>query len=191
MWQPTQKYKAKIGGILYKNVTNPIVVNGTSLIKFSRERTSNMLGVSVEIYDEKNILIVSVTNNEIHNRREGFVILTGVNRVSVIHTESGQVFLDLIFDIQDQEHELELSFLCVVDGYPLVFHPERTKCGVFNDHKAPNISCLTLLADPGSLAGGIALDNSQIYLLGMCIENLVNGIVINVGRENESEKRSS
>ena len=186
MWQPTQDYKAIIGGILYKNVANPIVVNGSSLIAFSREDTSNTLGVSLEIYDDKKNLIASVRNNEIHNLREGFLVLSGMNRVSVIHAESGQVFLDLICNIQGHEHELELSFLCVVEEYPIVLHPERTKCGVFNDHKAPNISRLTLSTDPGSMAGGIAINNSQTYLLGMRIENLLNGIVINVGQENES-----
>lgn len=186
MWQPTQEYKAKIGGILYKNVPNPVVVNGSSLIAFSREGASNILGVSLEIFDDKGNLIASVINNEIHNLKEGFIVVTGMNRFSVIRAESGQVFLDLICDIKGHEHELELSLLCVVQGYPLVLHPERTKCGVFNDHKAPNISRLTLLANPGSMAGGIALNNSPIYLLGMCIENFLNGVVIKVGQEDES-----
>ena len=186
MWQPTQDYKAKIGGILYKNVANPIVVNGSSLIAFSREGTSNVLGASLEIYDDKRNLIVRVSNNEIHNLREGYIAAIGRNRVSVIHAESGQVFLDLKSNIQDDEYEIELSFLCVVEEYTLVLHPERTKCGVFNDNTAPNISRLTLSAASGSMAGGISLNNSQTYLLGMCIENLLNGIVIKVGQENES-----
>lgn len=186
VWEKTQEYAAMIGGVLYKNVTNPLVANGKPLISLARNEETGMLGVSVDLYSDRGELVCRVTHNDISDLNEEFFVLQGLNRVSVINKKTGQVFLDLSYDISDQVYELELSFLSVLDGYPFVLHPERTKLGTFNDSDAPNISRLTLTSEKGSQGGAVGLNNSKIYLLGMSIENLLNGVSVTVVGSNET-----
>ena len=112
------------------------------------------------------------------------ISFSGVQIESVINKKTGQVFLDLSYGITNQEYELELSFLCVMGGYPFVLHPERTKLGSFNQGDAPNISRLTLTSEKGSQGGAIAINNSKIYLLGLSIENLLNGVSVTLVGDN-------
>jgi hypothetical protein len=44
-WEDVDDYTAMLGGVLFKNVENPIAINGKRLITLSRCRTSQMLGV--------------------------------------------------------------------------------------------------------------------------------------------------
>jgi hypothetical protein len=169
-----------IGGVLYKNVKNPLVVNGRPLIKFSRNEETDILGVSLEVRGESGLLIASVVNNDVEKINVAFSLLKGENRVSVIRNDNGQVFLDLMYGIRDREYEIELSMFSICDGYPVILHPERTKCGAFNDGNAPNISRLTLTTEKGAKATGISITNSTIYLLGIFIENFLNGVSITV-----------
>jgi len=184
VWEEAQDYSAKIGGLLYRNVKNPIIVNGKSLITLSRNTDTGILATSMEILDESGYLVCRVVNNDIDSHGEDLIILRGKNRVSAIDKKSGQVFLDLSYGIQGEEYEIELSALCAPDRCPIILHPERTKCGNFNDGAAPNLSRLSLATNKGSQASGIDLRNSKLYLLDICIENFLNGISITVGNEN-------
>ncbi|MNF27229.1 hypothetical protein D3C84_78800 [compost metagenome] len=180
-WEEATDYSAMIGGIIYKNVKNPVVVNGKSLITFTRNSSSNTLAASLQIQGDDGQLIAVVANNHVKLLDDGFVLLTGQKRVSVVHKNGGQVLLDLRYEIEDRAYEIELSVLFVCAGYPVILHPERTKLGCLNDNAAPNISRLTLTADRGSQGSGIGLSDSKVYLLGMCIENLLNGVSVTVG----------
>lgn len=180
-WIEATEFTAMIGGILYKNVKNPVVVNGRSMIALTRSSSSNALGVSLHIQGDSGESIAIVTNNDVKVLDDGFVLVTGQKRVSVLRKNGGQVLLDLRYEIEDRPYEIELSVLFVCNGYPVILHPERTKLGCLNDNAAPNISRLTLTADRGSQGGGIALSDTKIYLLGMCIENLLNGVSVTLG----------
>lgn len=184
VWKKTQEYAAMIGGILYKNVANPLVVNGKPLISLARNDETGILGVTVDVYSESDQLVCRVIHNDIWELNEEFYVLNGSGRASVINKKTGQVFLDLSCGVSDQVYELEISFLTVLDGYPFVIHPERTKLGIFNENGAPNISRLTLTSEKGSQGGAVGINNSKIYLLGMSIENLLNGVSVTLGGSN-------
>lgn len=184
-WDEATDYSAMIGGILYRDVKKPVVVNGRSLITFTRNRTSKTLAVSLHIRGDREQSIAVVNNNDVALLDDAFAIVKGQNRVSVIRKDGGQVLLDLCYHIKDRDYEVELSAIFICDGYPVILHPERTKLGGFNDNSAPNISRLTLTADKGSQASGIGLSDTKLYLLGMCIENLHVGVDITIGRRHE------
>jgi hypothetical protein len=183
-WNETDEYSAMIGGILYRNVHTPFLVNGKSLMQFSRNVDSGELGVSFELKDEKGNVLSKVVNNAVKEVDDAFAVLEGQNRVSIIHKERGQVILDLQYGIEKHEFEIEISAFFLIGGYPIIFHPERTKLGCLNDNEAPNISRLTLSSVKNSAATGIGIDNGKIYLLGMCIENFRNGIDLKLGAKN-------
>ncbi|WP_417227949.1 hypothetical protein [Amphritea sp.] len=180
-WNETDEYSAMIGGILYRNVHTPFLVNSKSLMQFSRNVDSGELGVSFELKDENGNVFSKVVNNTIEEVDDDFTVLEGQKRKSIIHKERGQVIFDLQYGIENNEFEIEISALFLVGGYPIILHPERTKLGCLNDNGAPNISRLTLSTVEKSAATGIGIDNGKIYLLGMCIENFRNGVDLKLG----------
>ncbi|WP_157958242.1 hypothetical protein [Salinicola sp. CR57] len=173
-----------IGGVFYKNIANPLVVNGEPLISLARNEETGILGVSVDLYSDNGQLVCRVIHNDICDLNEEFFVLQGSNRASVINKKTGQVFLDLSRGISDQAYELELSFLNILDGYPFILHPERTKLGTSNENEAPNISRLTITSEKWSQGAAVGINNSKIYLLGMGVENLLTGLSVRVGGSN-------
>lgn len=188
-WVRAEQYKALIGGILYRNVPQPIVCNGKSLISFARNTETSQLAVSIELMQQDRLTIASIANNAVtlHNTADYFV-LQGLNRTAVVHKQSGRIWCDLRCTTGNHEYELSLSCLLFSDsGYPVVLHPDRSKFGTVNDNNAPNIAFLTMTTDPGSIAAGIGLENSSLYLLGLAIENFRAGIEITHSETNESK----
>lgn len=179
-WIPAAQYEALIGGILYRNVAQPIVCNGKQIIFVARNIETGHLGISLELFQQDRSPIACVTNNAVtlHNAAD-YVALGGRNRTSVVHKESGRIWFDLKCTPGGREYELSVSCLLFSEsGYPIILHPDRSKFGVANDNKAPNISMITLTTQPGNSAGAIGLDNGALYLLGMAIENYRIGVEI-------------
>lgn len=73
-WEEAADYSAMIGGIIYKNVKNPVVVNGKSLITFTRNSSSNTLAASLQIQGDDGQLIAVVENNHVKLLDDGFHI---------------------------------------------------------------------------------------------------------------------
>ena len=65
-WESAISYRAKIGGIIFKNVQFPILYNGTPLLTVSRCKENGVLGVSFPIFNEKGEHIGDVENNNIN-----------------------------------------------------------------------------------------------------------------------------
>lgn len=187
-WEPAAHYKALIGGILYRNVPQPIVCNGKSLISLTRNTETGQLAVSFELLEQNKSTIASVANNTItlHNTAD-YLVLRGLNRAAVVHKQSGRIWCDLSCITGNHNYELSVSCLLISEsGYPVILHPDRSKFGAVNDNKAPNIAFLTLTTAPSSAAAGIGLENSPCYLLGLAIENFRAGIEITHSEANES-----
>lgn len=189
-WEAATEYTALIGGILYRNVSQPIVCNGKSLISLNRDTRTYQLGVTLELFQEDRSPIASVTNNAVtlHNDTD-YVLLESLNRTAVAHKQTGRLWFDLKWKHRNRT-DSELSMSCILfheGGYPIFLHPDRSKFGRANDNKPPNISLLTLTTDPVNTAGAILLDNDSFYLLGMTIENYHIGVDIKYRPENATK----
>lgn len=185
-WIPAVEYKARIGGILYRNVAQPIVCNGKSLISLVRNTETEQLAVSLELVHQDGSVIASVVNNAVilHNSSD-YAIHQGLNRTAVIEKKTGRIWCDLR-RTSDSEYEMAISCLLFSEsGYPIVLHPDRSKFGTVNENHPPNIAFLTLTTDPGNNAPCIALGNGPLYLLGIAIENFRTGIQITLLEDNE------
>jgi hypothetical protein len=80
-WVPAEEYKALIGGILYRDVPQPVVCNGSSLISLTRNTESGELAVSLDVTPENNRTIASVRHNVITLRDTAdFTIRKGLHR---------------------------------------------------------------------------------------------------------------
>lgn len=180
-WEQENRYAAKIGGIYYRNVLQPIQYKEVPILTISRETESRLLGISFEIVNENGIRIAQVEYNQINLiNKENYFCSSGHNRNSIIEKKSGRVICDIKFALLSHDYELELSALLFTEeGYPIVLHPNRSKFGKFNDSQPPNISFLTLTTEEESGAGAISLNNTAaLYLIGICIENFRTGISI-------------
>ena len=186
-WKPAEQYKALIGGILYRNVTQPIICNGKSLISLTRHTKSNQLAVSFELLQHDRAPIATVTNNTVTlNNTSDYLVLQGLNRTVVAHQQSGRIWCDIQLTPSNDHYELSVSCLFFdPSGYPVVPHPDRSKFGTANDNKPPNMAFLTLTTEPRSRAGAISLKNSPLYLLGIVIENFHSGITITIEEPND------
>lgn len=188
MWEEEQEYSAKIGGLLYRNIKNPIVVNGKSLIKFFRNSESGILGASLQIAGDRGQLLCRVDKNNVDIVCKDLSVIRGANRVSVLNNKTSQVVLDLSYEVQNEDYEIQISFQHLLDSYPIVFHPERTKFGYFNNNLPPNISELTLCGEKGSQSTGINIKSKiRYYLLNIGIENFLNGIIVTVDEKISSK----
>ena len=185
-WERASTYRARIGGVIYRNVDRPITVNGVSPIALTREPESNQLGVSLEITDAAGRRIVSVSNNEIalHDEQH-FELIEARGRRAVIHRRTRHVHLDLDLTKHD-DWELELScMLFGPKGYPIALHPDRTKVGKGKPNAPPNISGLTITSERTGVATAIAVDGTRpLFVFDMAIENLGGGLELRLGASN-------
>ena len=185
-WQPADAYTALIGGVLFKNVRQPILVNGHSLISFHRCVQTGQLGVSFELARQRGTPFASVSYNDVllHDTDNYFVRRT-VNRVAIVHHKVRNIACELITRPHTSDYELSVSLVHITDsGYPILLHPDRSKFGCANDNKAPNCAYFSIVAaHDGQNASGFGVTNSSLYLLGINIERITTGILIDHANE--------
>ncbi len=179
-WKNEEKYKAKIGGIIYENVKQPIVYNNEPLIIISRNDNTGNPGVSFQLRTQDKVVIATIENNKIKLfDSKIYSLLKGTNRFAVVENSNGRIWCDLRFGLKNNESELDLSCLLFSEsGYPIMLHPNRSKFGKVNDNEPPNISFLTITTELGSNAEAIILDNTSLYILDVKIENFYRGVSI-------------
>lgn len=182
-------YTAKVGGIIYRNVRSPITLNGEPLLWLERNVETGQLGVSFDLrtQEQEEIAIMRGGSLTVSNMSE-FYELRGLDRVSLVHKESGRVWCDVRSSSKFPEYELDCS--CVLfgrTGYPVLLHPDRSKFGQANDNAPPNIAGLTLTTDPDSDASAVGLTDGSLYLLNVAIENFNCGIAITHTMENDAQ----
>lgn len=178
-WVRENKFKARIGGIFYENVLEPVVCNDENLIIFKRDKDTGILGISLELKTQDKIFIAKIENNEIVNMHSNYSILKGFNRFAIIENSNSRIWCDLKFELEDKDFELDLSCILFGDsGYPVILHPNRSKFGLIDNDNPPNFSMLTLTTDFGSDSQALVLDNASAYLLNLKIENFRCGIKI-------------
>jgi hypothetical protein len=188
-WVPADQYKALIGGVLYRNVPQPIVCNGKTLISLARNTETGQLGVNIELFQQDRSNIASIANNKVilHNTAD-YLALCGRNRTAVVHRESGRIWCDLKCTSGGDDYELSVSCLLFSEsGYPVILHPNRSKFGTANENKPPNIAFLTMTTESGNAAVAIGLKDSPLYLLGLTVENFRVGIEITHSKENATD----
>lgn len=174
------KYSARIGGIYFRNVSEPIVCNSVCLIKISRNSETGLLAASFDLTSQDRQPIAYIKDNQIDLRdQQNYQVLIGCNRSSIIELRNGRIWCDIKFGPKNSNYELDVS--CILfseNGYPIILHPDRSKFGKINDNEPPNISSLTMTTDLNNTATAIGIKNGALYLLSVAIENFRTGISI-------------
>ncbi|HEX9758553.1 MAG TPA: hypothetical protein VGB26_12280 [Nitrospiria bacterium] len=181
LWEPANSYSAKIGGIYYRNVTNPIEYKGIPLISLAKNPETGELAATFKLLGPNKSPIAQIKNNSINLKdKNNYTILSGFKRTSIVEKKTGRVVCEIKKRIKDSDLEIEISALLFTDDdYPIILHPDRSKFGTANDNKPPNIAFLKLTTNKGNQASAIAVENrGGIYLLGVEIENFKSGISI-------------
>lgn len=169
---------ARIGGLIYRNVRCPIVVNGEPALTLQRNAGTAELGISFTLRSQDGEPIGRINNNEVRDLCDGYTLLEGRWGRSVVEEATGRVWCDLRTSPIDELCELDCSCLLLTGGYPLLLHPDRTNLGIPHGDDPPRISGLTLTTGPGSEAAALGLTGSGFYLLDIAIENFKIGINI-------------
>jgi hypothetical protein len=172
-------YIARIGGIIYKNVENPIMFNETSVLGLTRDISNGELNVTLDLKDENGSRIAKIFEGDVKDiDSEKYIVIEGKDRIAVVDKVSGRIWADIRNRIKDEIYELDVSCLLIIDGVPIILHPNRTKIGKMNDNEPPNISSLTLSTQNPGTGSAIHLKSSPIYIIDVAIEHLKSGIVV-------------
>ena len=195
-WAPAAEYKARIGGILYRNVAQPIVCNSKSLILLARNVETNDLVASFELVHQNGLHIASVIHNNVTlHAIKDYIVNQGLKRVAVIERETGRIWCDVRSASGKSEYELSISCLLFSkSGYPIILHPDRSRFGAA-DQKPASLINFDIAATPDSTATAIAVENGlaampdstvtvmrvknlPLLLIGMLLENCRTGVKI-------------
>jgi hypothetical protein len=172
-------YIARIGGIIYKNVENPILFNETPVLGLTRDISNGELNVTLDLKDENGRRIATITNGKVMEIDSGkYIVIEGKDRFAVVDKTSGRIWADIRKRIKDEIYELDISCLLIIAGVPIILHPNRTKIGKMNDNEPPNISSLTLSTQNPGTGSAIHLKSSSLYIIDVAIEHFKSGIVI-------------
>ncbi len=172
-------YIARIGGIIYKNVENPIIFNGVPLLSFTRNTSDGELGVNLDLKDESGNRIAAIAGGSVSEVvSEKYKIIEAQDRFAVVEKASGRIWADIRRSIRDEIYELDISCLFFISGIPVVLHPNRTKIGKINDNEPPDISSLTLSTQNPGTGVAINLNSRSLYIIDVAIEHFKSGITI-------------
>jgi hypothetical protein len=177
-WAVVSEYRARIGGVIYENVTSPFTYNGTPVLSLVRNSDTALLAPTVALLDQRGRTIATVTNGEVDlSIPDEYTASEKENRKSIIERSSGRIVYDC-GPCPGPEYEIDLSFLTItIDGFPICCHPDRTKLGSLNSGNRPNIARLSLVTDPGSKAHAVGVQDSPLYVLGIAIRHFLGGSI--------------
>ena len=174
-------YIARIGGIIYKNVENPIIFNETPVLGLTRDTRDGVLNVTLNLKDENGNRIATITDGNLSEIDSGkYIVIECQDRLAVVEKTSGRIWADIRRRIRDEIYELDVSCLFFIAGVPVILHPNRTKIGTVNDNEPPNISSLTLSTQNPGTGGAIHLKSSPLYIIDVAIEYFKSGITIEI-----------
>lgn len=179
-WNPTKEYRAKIGGIFFQDVEDPINFHGKPLISFSRNSDTNELGVSLELLSESGASVATIQNNVVTTSDPSeYQVVTRSRRSAVVGARNGIIWYEQIKQSNNADSEVSISALLITGtGYPIFLHPNRIRFGVPNTNAAPDMSRFSI---DGSYFAGAAIqisDNVPFYMLSMGIRASAIGIRI-------------
>lgn len=179
--EKANSYIARIGGIIYKNVLNPIIFNEKPILYLTRNPLNGKLEVSFDLVAENGDKIATIDRNAATQMDSNkYMILEGKDRIAIVDKKSGRIWADIRNNITDEIYELEISCLLLISNVPIILHPNRTKIGKMNDNEPPNISSLTLATESGSTGTAIHLESSPLYLIDVAIEEFKTGISVSI-----------
>lgn len=183
-WVAAEEYSARIGGLTYRNVLQPITLDDEPLISLHRNSKTGLLVPSFALHTQDGVLIGRVVYGELEIADPArYIRFDATSRIALVEASTGQVWCDIRTAPVWQEYELDVSCTLFVDsGYPIFLHPNRSKFGKANDGDGPNISGIgfTYNGLHSGSAVGIKI-NSGVYLLDVAIENFRTGIAIRRG----------
>lgn len=175
-WLPTDQYAARIGGIIYRSVKLPIVVNGMPVLALHRNVKTDELGISFELCTQDGASIAKIEHNDVVGIAEGYMALEGQWGKSVVEKANGRVWYDLRKSPIAAEYEIDCSCLLFAEGgYPLFLHPDRTCLGSPHGSNPPNVSSLTLTTDQGSEVTAISSNGAGFYIIGIIGIDIMRG----------------
>jgi hypothetical protein len=176
-WVPAAQYSVRLGGIAYRNVGKPIVVNGETPVELWRNARTSELGVTFHLRTEGGASIARVQHNQIVDLADAYLCLRGEWGLSVIEKANGRVWCDLRTSPVNHEYELDCScLLFAMGGYPLLLHPDRTMLGAVHGDNPPNVSGLTMDGSLAVNATAIHFEGAGFYIVEVAIVNFATGI---------------
>lgn len=176
-WTVADDGKLIVGGIYFRDVRHPILVNGLSLLKLERNSKSGRLAVSFPIYGPDGKRIATVARNQIADFDDQYAMRSSTDRTALIEVSTGNVICEICAPAFDKDYELDVSFVTWISGdFPLSLHPNRTKIGQCSPDKTPNFLGGTLTGEKGTQAAAITVEGGDYYILDCAIENLAVGL---------------
>ncbi len=183
IWNPEKVYTARIGGLLFRNVEQPIVYDGRSLISFSRESETGRLGVSFDLVQQDRSPIATVINSAVTLHSTEYTLLRGFQRVAVVENNTGRVWCEIRQPNRQLEYELDVSCIFIMEsGFLIFLHPDRSKFGIANDGQPPNIAGLTISNSNPETGTGMVIHGSG-YLIEVGFEHHHIGVSLNAPEE--------
>lgn len=179
-WLPITQYSARIGGIIYRNVERPIIINGQPALTLRRNVETGKLGVSFELSTQDGKPIAKIEHNKVKDLAKGYVNLNGLWGQSIVAESDGWVWYDLRESPVNSTCEIDCSCLLFgPNGYPLLLHPDRTCIGSPHENNPPGISGVTLQGELRPDLTAISCPGGgRRYLVGIATENFAIGIDI-------------
>lgn len=178
-WTSAEAYSARLGGVVYRNIGNPIVVNDEPVITLHRHRESGRLAPTFELLSAGKQRIARVLYGVVYDLNEDeYQLLAGDWGLSIIERRTGRVWCDVRVSPVTAEHELDCSCLLLTKwGYPVVLHPDRTLLGKFNTGEPPRASGFTITTESPGEGCAIAVEGTW-SAIDIAIENFRTGIEV-------------
>ena len=175
-WVPATPYLVRLGGIAYRNVGKPIVVNGEAPVEFRRNANTSELGVTFQLRTEDGGPIARVQHNQILDLAD-VTCLRGECGTERYREANGRVWCELRTSSVNHEYELDCScLLFAMGGYPLLLHPDRTMLGAVHGDNLPNVSGLTMDGSLAANATAMHFEGAGFYIVEVAIVNFAIGI---------------
>ena len=175
--EPATAYTARIGGLIYRNVAIPVLVEGRPLITLHRDLESDRLLPSFVLSTQRGAAIAAVDRGEVVLAGAPYELLKGDWGFSIIDSTCGRVWSDVRYASSGHDWEIDCSGMWFsAGGFPVILHPDRTILGRLRTQRPPNISGLTLTTAQGSEGSAIATGRGDLYLIDMAIENFRVGL---------------
>lgn len=185
-WVPATQYSVRLGGVIYRSVNKPIIVNGEAPVEFWRNANTSELGVTFQLRAQDGAPIARVYYNRILDLADAYFCLQGAWGLSVIEKVNGRVWCDLRTSPVNREYELDCScLLFATGGYPLLLHPDRTMLGAVHGDNPPNMSAFTMDGSLAANATAINFEGAGFYIIEVAIVNFAIGIDVSYRLDSE------
>lgn len=157
-WVRESTYVAKIGGLLYRNVTIPIWVNGSALVEVFRHRSTRELSLCLDVTGPNGDRVCTLGFNRFHRIAPGYTPRDIPGGQSLTEDATGRIVAEFHVNTPGSEVESEVSAIThLPDSTPLYLNPARTIVGHAPPDVRPNVTGLGLNGSSSPHVLGIAI----------------------------------